>query len=215
MIRLLLVEDHVSFRQALAFLFEYEPDFTVVAQAGSVAETRGKLQGIDVAILDIDLPDGTGVELIRELHETNPHCMVLVLTGSASNKQLAEAVEAGAAGVMYKTAPLEEIIGAARRVGAGEQLLVPREIIQMLHIAGEQREREREAKWALESLTRREREVLQALAHGLNDKEIAQRLRISVETARNHMAHILSKLGVESRLQALVFALRHGAVRLN
>ena len=215
MIRLLLVEDHVSFRQALTFLFEYEPDFTVVAQAGSVAETRGKLQGIDVAILDIDLPDGTGVELIRELHETNPHCMVLVLTGSASNKQLAEAVEAGAAGVMYKTAPLEEIIGAARRVGAGEQLLVPREIIQMLHIAGEQREREREAKWALESLTRREREVLQALAHGLNDKEIAQRLRISVETARNHMAHILSKLGVESRLQALVFALRHGAVRLN
>ena len=215
MIRLLLVEDHVSFRQALAFLFAYEPDFTVVAQAGSIAETRGKLQRIDVAILDIDLPDGTGVELIRELHETNPRCMVLVLTGSASNKQLAEAVEAGAATVMYKTAPLEEIIGAARRLGAGEQLLAPREIIQMLQIASEHREREREAKWALGSLTQREREVLQTLAHGLNDKEIAQRLRISVETARSHMARILSKLGVESRLQALVFALRHGAARLD
>ena len=212
MIRLLLVEDHSSFRQALAFMFEQEPDFKVVGQAGSVAEARSKLEGVDVGVIDIDLPDGKGVELIRELREVNPRCKALVLTGSASNRDLAEAVEAGAAGLMQKTAPLEEIIAAACRLGRGEQLLTPREVIEMLRLAGEHREQSRQAQRALGSLTRREREVLQALAEGLSDKEIAQRLSISTETARNHVANLLGKLGVESRLQALVFAVRHAAV---
>ncbi len=86
MIRLLLVEDHASFRQSLAFMFDQEPDFLVVGQAGSVAEARGKLDNVDVAIVDLDLPDGKGVALIRELRRHSPDCQSLVLTGSASSK---------------------------------------------------------------------------------------------------------------------------------
>lgn len=215
MIRLLLVEDHASFRQSLAFMFEQEADFEVVGQAGSVAEARGKLDRVDVAIVDIDLPDGKGVTLIRELRQHSPGCQSLVLTGSASSKELAAAVEEGAAGLLHKTAPLDEIISAARTLGAGEQLLAPREIVALLRVASQQRELDRHAQRSFASLTHRERDVLQALAEGLNDKDIAQRLTVSVETARNHMASILGKLGVGSRLQALVFALRHGAVTID
>lgn len=214
MTRLLLVDDHVSFRQSLAFVFGHEPGFTVVAQAGSVAEARGRLADADVAIVDIDLPDGSGVEIVREIRATNSRCMALVLTGSASNRQLAAAVEAGANGIMYKTALVDEIIDAVRRLGAGEQLLAPAEIVQLLRIASRNHEQVGAGQRALASLTARECEVLQALADGITDKEMALRFQISIETARNHMARILRKLGVESRLQALIFALRHGAIQL-
>ncbi len=217
MIRLLLVEDHAVFRQSLAFMLEQEPDVTVVAQASSVAEARAHLadSAIDVALVDIDLPDGSGVAVIQTLQTVNPQSRALVLTGSASHQELARAVEAGASGLMRKTAPLEEIVAATRRLGAGEPLLAPHELIQMLRLAGAQREQERAAQGTVGQLTQREREVLQGLAEGLSDKEIGQRLYISGDTVRNHMARILSKLGVESRLQALVFALRHGVVRLD
>ncbi len=214
MIRLLLVDDHASFRQSLALAFRFESDFTLAAQAGSLAEARTKLGGVDVAILDIELPDGKGIELIRELRQLNPTCMVLMLTSSTSDRDLAAAVEAGAAGFIHKTAPLDEIMGAARRLGTGEPLFAPREVIEMLRLASQHREQDYKAQIALGRLTEREREVLQALVDGLNDREIAQRLQISVETARNHMARIISKLGVESRLQALLFAVRHGAVQI-
>ena len=217
MIRLLLVEDHAVFRQSLAFMLEQEADFTVVAQASSVAEARAHLaeRAIDVALVDIDLPDGSGVAVIQTLQTVNPQGRALVLTGSASHQELARAVEAGASGLLRKTAPLEEIVAATRRLGAGEPLLAPHELIQMLRAAGAQRERERAAQGMVGQLTQREREVLQGLAAGLSDKEIGQRLYISGDTVRNHMARILSKLGVESRLQALVFALRHGVARLD
>ena len=107
------------------------------------------------------------------------------------------------------------IIDALRRLAAGEQLLAPQEVIELLRLADQHRERDRAAEFALGQLTPREREVLQALAEGLTDKEIAQRLHVRTDTARNHMMRILGKLGVNSRLQALVFALRHGGVRLD
>ena len=215
MIRVLLVDDHASFRQPLAFMMEREPDFTVVAQAGSLAEARRVLQGVDIAIVDLDLPDGNGVDLVRELRAANPQGMVLVLSAVTNRVQHAQAVEAGAAGVVHKSARISEIIDAVRCLSRGEQLLSPGEVIEMLRLVGEQRERGREAQWALARLTKREREVLQALAVGLNDKEIAERLQISTETARTHMVNILAKLGVDSRLQALVFAVRHGAVTID
>ena len=215
MIRVLLVDDHASFRQPLAFMMEREPDFKVVAQAGSLAEARRVLQGVDVALVDLELPDGNGVDVVRELRATNPQGMVLVLSAVTNRVQLAQAVEAGAAGVVHKSARISEIIDAVRRLSQGEQLLSSGEVIEMLRLVGEQRERGREAQSALARLTKREREVLQALAGGLNDKEIAERLQISAETARTHMVNILAKLGVDSRLQALVFAVRHGAVTID
>lgn len=214
MIRVLLVDDHASFRQPLRFMFEREADFTVVGEAGSVAEAREQLHGSDVAVVDLDLPDGSGVELVRALRAANPDGLVLILSASQDRSEFARAVEEGAAGVMHKSARISEIIDAVRRLSQGEQLLSPQEVVDLLRVSNRKREQSRHAQAALNRLTPREREVLQALADGLNDKEIAQRLHISSETARTHMVNILSKLGVDSRLQALVFAIRHRAVEI-
>ena len=215
MIRVLLLEDHASFRQALAAIIEREPDFSVVAQAGSLAEARALLpQDVDVAVVDLGLPDGEGQAVIAALHRASPRARVLVLTASLDPLQRAQAVEAGAAGVLHKAAPLAEILSAVRRLGAGEWLLAPHELVEMLRFVSQHRDQQREAALLLQQLTPREREVLQALAAGLDSKQIAQRLYITVETERTHMVNILSKLGVHSRLQALVFALRHGAVAI-
>ena len=214
MIRVLLVDDHASFRQALAFMMGREPDITITAQAGSLAEGRRVLEGVDVAVVDLELPDGSGTELVEELRAANPEGLVMILSAVDDPVQLARSVEAGASGVVHKSAGISEIITAVRRLNEGEQLLSRREVIEMLNLVGAQREQSREADAALARLTRREHEVLQALADGLNDKEIAERLTISNETARSHMVKILSKLGVNSRLQALVFAVRHGAIKI-
>ncbi|CCF84467.1 response regulator [Nitrolancea hollandica] len=216
MIRILLVDDHASFRQPLAFMLNREPDFTVVAQAGSLAEARGLLnEDVDVAVVDLVLPDGNGATLVRDLRTANSHSQVLVLTASIDRRDLARAVEAGASGVMNKSASIAEIISAIRGLSAGEQLMSPRELVDLLRLAVQQREQDRDAELALGRLTPREREVLQALAEGLNDREIGQQLHVSTETVRTHMVNILGKLGVESRLQALVYALRHGAVTID
>ena len=215
MIRVLLLEDHASFRQALASIIEREPDVTVVAQAGSLAEARALLpQDVDVAVVDLGLPDGEGHAVITALLRVSPRARILVLTASIDPVQRAQAVEAGAAGVLHKSAALGEIVAAIRRLGAGEWLFAPHELVEMLRFVSRHREQQREATLLLQQLTPREREVLQALAAGLDSKEIAERLYITVETERTHMVNILSKLGVHSRLQALVFALRHGAVAI-
>ena len=214
--RILLVEDHASFRQTLAFIFDQEPGFEVVAQAGSLAEARREARGLeaDLGIIDLTLPDGEGVELIRELREANRDFVALILTASLDKAEHARAVEAGAAGVLHKSADVDEILDATRRLAAGETLLSPQELVELLRIAGQNREEEREARVSIGQITRREREVLQTLAEGLSNKEIAARLHMSVDTERTHMINILNKLGVHSRLQALLFAYRHGLVKL-
>lgn len=216
--RILLVEDHASFRQTLAFVLSQEPEFEVAGQAGTLAEAREVWKSVggeaDVAVVDLSLPDGEGVELIGELRETNPDFAMLVLTASLERTDMARAVEAGAAGVVHKSAGVEEILGALRRLASGEPLLTSGEMIELLRLAGRAREEEREVSSNIGKLTRREREVLQSLAEGLSNKEIAQTLHISVETERSHMMSILAKLGAHSRLQALILAARHGVVEL-
>ncbi len=211
-IRILLVEDHASLRQAVAALFDGEPGFTVVGQAGSLTEARTMLDGIDVAIVDLNLPDGYGGDLIREMRDANPHAMALVLSAYFDRVEIARAVESGAAGVLHKSAGRDEVVEAVRRLRAGETLLPLEEVVELLRFASSRREQEQEACQAIAQLTPREKEVLKALAEGLDGKEIARRLNISLPTERNHMASILAKLGMHSRLQALVFALRHGVV---
>ena len=212
--RVLLVEDHATFREPLAFMFGREPEFEVVAQAGSLAEARGMLEGIDLAVVDLDLPDGDGTELIGELRDLNSSGMVMVLTASADREAHARAVEAGAAGVLHKSVRVGEVVGAARRLVAGESMLSPNEVIELLRLAGRRRERGREAERSIEQLTPRELEVLQALADGLSDKEISESLHVGIGTVRNHLVSVFAKLGVNSRLQALVIALRHGIVEV-
>jgi DNA-binding NarL/FixJ family response regulator len=214
-IGILLVEDHVSFRQALAFMLEREPGFDVVAQVGSVAETRaldGKLfDEVEVAIVDLALPDGDGLDLLEDL---SARTMALVLSASLEPGRFARAVEAGASGVLHKSTPITKIVDAVRRLRAGEALLSPGDVVEMLRLVNRERQEELSALRAVESLTPREKEVLQALAEGLESREIAERLSVTVETERTHMVNILHKLGVHSRLQALVFAARHGVVQI-
>ena len=214
--RLLLVEDHASFRQTLALVFDGEPDFEVVAQAGTVAEAREVMDDreADLGVVDLSLPDGEGVELIENLRQANPHFAALVLTASLDRAEHARAVEAGAAGVLHKSADMDQILDATRRLAEGETLLSPEELVELLRLAGQSREEKREARASIEQLTRREREVLRALARGLSNKQIAEHLHMSVDTERTHMMNILNKLGVHSRLQALLFAARHGLVEL-
>jgi two-component system nitrate/nitrite response regulator NarL len=214
----LLVEDHASFRQALAFMFEREEEFVVAGQAGTLAEAyefiRREPDGVDVAIVDLGLPDGDGFELIEELSSAEREVTTLVLSASLEPARFAHAVEAGASGVLHKAASISDIVEGVRRLKAGEALLSPDEIIEMLRMVSRKRQEEQEAQKAIDRLTPRERQVLQALAEGLDSKDIASKLKITVETERTHMVNILNKLGVHSRLQALVFAARHGIVAI-
>ena len=216
-IRVLLVEDHASFRQALAFMLEREPGFEVAAQVGSLAEARqlnGEvLENVEVAIVDLALPDGDGLELIEDF-SSEPRMTTLVLSASLEPGRFARAVEAGASGVLHKSTPIKDIVEAVQMLRAGEALLSPAEVVEMLRLVGRERQEELAARQAVERLTPREKEVLEALAEGLESKEIAEKLNVTVETERTHMVNILHKLGVHSRLQALVFAARYGVVQI-
>ena len=164
--RIFLVEDHASFRQALAFMFEREGEFAVAGQAGSLAEARSFLRGspesFDVAVVDLALPDGDGFGLIEEL-SSRPDVMTLVLSASLEPSRFATAVEAGASGVLHKSAPIGEIVDAVRRLKSGEALLSPAEVVEMLRMVSRRRQEEYEARRAIEKLTPREKQVLMAL----------------------------------------------------
>jgi PAS domain S-box-containing protein len=215
--RVLLVDDHASFRQGVARALEAEPDLDVVGQAGSLAETREILaaeHGFDVAVIDLGLPDGLGAELIGDLRVANPRAQALVLSATDDRADIARAVELGAAGLLHKSASMGEVVDAVRRLRAGEALIPLQEVLELVRFASARKEQEYEARRALESLTDREKEVLSLMAEGLDAGEISERLYISAKTERNHAASILSKLGVHSRLQAVIFAARHGAVEV-
>ena len=218
-IRLLLVDDHQSFLGPAAFMLNREADLRVVGQAGSLAEARRLIasteEPIDVAVIDLELADGNGVELIHEIYAHNAEAQVIVLTGSVATRDKVFAVEAGAAAVLHKSIEIAEIADAVRRLHAGETLLSPRETIELLRLAGRLRAQDQSAKAALARLTEREHEALHALADGLSDKEIAERLGVSPKTARGHVVNLLGKLGVDSRLQAVVLAIRLGAVQVD
>jgi len=215
MMRVLLVDDHASFREPLAFMLDREPDIVVTEQAGSIAEAQTKLHDIDIGIIDLYLGDGKGTVLVRDLRRASPGSAILMLTGTYAREEIADAVEAGADAVLHKSSRIADIISAVRRLCDGERLLSPDETITLLRMAADNRARDSQVQVALNRLTRREREVLQALADGLNDKQIAQRLSVGHETVRTHMVNILGKLGVASRLQALLLAVRYGVITLD
>ena len=212
-IRLLLVDDHAAFRLPLALILEREPDLIVAAQAGSLTETRVMLPEIagtvDVALVDLQLPDGNGIEVVRDLRATNPNGQTIVLTADTEKLHHANAIQAGAAGVVCKTAQPSEIVDAIRRVHAGELAQPAREILALLRLASEERDRTRDVQTTLAHLTPREREVLALLAEGLDNHAIGERLFISPDTARAHVVKVLAKLEVDSRLQAAIFAIQH------
>jgi PAS domain S-box-containing protein len=213
-VRILLVEDHVAVREAIAATLERQPDFRVVGQAGSLWEARTMLDRVDIALVDLGLPDGFGAELIPELRAKNPGVEAVVLSADLDRVKLARAVDRGAAGALDKSAQLDEVVEAVRRVRAGDALMGVREVSELLGYERRRQEQQRLERAAIAELTPREVEVLQAMAGGLDSLQIAARLHISPRTERNHVASILRKLPAHSRLQALVFALRYGVVEI-
>ncbi len=219
MTRILLLEDHASAREPLAFMLNQEPEMEVVAEAGSLEEARRALAAldgqVDVAVVDLGLPDGSGEEFIPELRDANPDASALVLTYFSEQARLARAIAAGAAGVLHKSASVGEVVSAVRRLHAGEQLLTLPEIVEALRVIDLEHRRDREAQLSIGQLTERELEVLHALAEGLGDREIAERLVIGAATVRSHVTSILAKLNATSRLQALVHAVRYDIVSID
>jgi DNA-binding NarL/FixJ family response regulator/PAS domain-containing protein len=214
-VRVVLVEDHLAVREAIAAAFDARHGFSIVGQAATMAEARGMLDDVDVAIVDLGLPDGYGGDLIAELKERNSEAHAIVLTAGLDRSETARAVESGAAAIFSKTEPLDEVVGAVRRLHDGETIIPLDEVVDLLRFASRSREREHADKRAIERLTEREIEVLQALAEGIDVQSIAKRLYITPRTARNHVASILSKLDVHSQLQAVVFAVRYGIVEIS
>jgi DNA-binding NarL/FixJ family response regulator len=217
-IRIMILDDHDTFRDPLAFMLERESDLTVVARPRTLSQAR-EIVGedgfeVDVALVDLNLPDGSGADLIKELRNSRPRATALVLSATADQRHLATAIEAGAAGVMHKSAPMGALVEAVRRLATGDQLLSQEEVIEALRFLTRERESHREARLASDRLTPRERDVLQALAEGSSDRDIARRLHVGEGTVHSHVTNILSKLEVSSRLQALVFAVRHGVVTI-
>ena len=218
--RLLLVDDHASSRQPLALLLTLALEYDEVLQAGTAGQAIAVLPGVDVAIVDLGLPDGDGVALIRRIRAADPSVRVLVLTSSSDRMEAARAIAAGARGVLHKAVDIDEIVAAIRAVGEGRSLVTEqqRDDLARLTTVGAPRsgfplpERDRLTPRERDRLTPRERDVLRSLADGLSDKEIALHLQIGIETVRTHLASMYRKFGVESRLQALAFALRHGLV---
>lgn len=211
MIRLLVVDDHTSFRESLVFMLNLVDDLTVVAQAGTLNAAREAIKAtpVDLALLDLDLAGERGLDLIHELRLHHPNAVAVVLTGNTGTKSRALAVTAGAVGVLHKSTSIQEIVTTARRAVAGEPLISPREAAELVRQGNTQQRSDAEGRKALEHLSGREQDVLRALAAGLDNRDIAQRLFINHETVRSHIASIYKKLGVDSRLQAVLFAVRH------
>lgn len=202
-----LVDDHTIFRAGLRELLE-EHDLLVVADAPTVAAGVRAVErwAPDVAILDLDLPDGSGIEAIRRLAESAPATAVLVLTVSDAEEDLTDAVLAGSRGYLLKDAPIESIVAGVRAVAGGEAILSPRvaaTILARMRATGRRRAVRPE-----EQLTPRELEVLRLVASGKDNGEIAAELFISPHTAKNHISSILGKLHVANRIQAAVRAVR-------
>ena len=214
MIRVLIVDDHASFRDAMAFMLALKADITIVAQAGSLAEAWAVLADttVDVALIDLDLPDGQGLELLPDLHKRHPEASAVILTGSIRKESQALAIAAGAVGFLHKSTNVVEIATAIRRLAAGHTLITPSEALTLMRQAARYEARAQTAQRAFAQLTPRERDVLRALTAGLDNQAIADRLSLSVATVRVHVVQLLRKLEVDSRLQAALIAVRHGVV---
>lgn len=214
MINVMLVEDHASFRQALGAVLMLEADLDVVAQLGTgmVEAARSAAAEADVAIVDLELPEGDGVGVVAALREDDPPTPAVVLTGLRDDRKLGLAIEAGAAAVLSKTAEMQDIIDAVRVVAAGGSVLPPVETSRRLQALAKDRDRHWRSKLLADQLTAREAEIIEHLVYGLGNADIATRLGISPETVQTHIRNLMGKLGASSRLEAVSLALQHGLV---
>jgi DNA-binding NarL/FixJ family response regulator len=205
MVSVLIVDDHALFRAGLRSRLELEHDITPVGEAATAAQAVSKARALqpDLILLDLLLPGTSGHEAIPELAKVSPRSRVLVVSSQAAPSSVRQALSAGAAGYVPKRASDQELVAAIRQVAAGDGYVDP-DLGAKLVVP------DRSA--ALEPLSERERDILQLLALGYTNQEIGKKRYISVRTVDTHRAHIMRKLGLETRAELVLFALANGLI---
>jgi len=207
-IRVFILDDHQLVRTGLVDLLGGEDDIEVVGEAATVAEALARIPAArpDVAILDGRLPDGSGIDVCRQIRSDDPSVNALILTSYDDDAALFAAIVAGAAGYLLKQISNTDLVDAVRRVAAGQSLIDPSLTARVL-----ERLRQGEASPAddvLAELTEQERKILELIAEGLTNRQIGIRMFLAEKTVKNYVSRILTKLGLESRTQAAVLATR-------
>ncbi len=204
MIRIYLLDDHEVVRRGLRDLLEAEGDIEVVGESGSALDAEHRIPALrpDVAVLDARLPDGSGIDVCREIRSIDPTIRALILTSFEDDEALFAAIMAGAAGYVLKQIRGTDLVDAVRRVAAGQSLLDPAVTARVL----ERIRRGPEQPDELKDLTEQERRILVLVSDGLTNREIAQRMFLSEKTVKNYVSSLLAKLGMERRTQAAVLA---------
>ncbi|RTL07973.1 MAG: response regulator transcription factor [Acidimicrobiia bacterium] len=205
-ITVFLVDDHEVVRRGVRDLLESTGDVTVVGEAGSVAEALERVPAAapDVAVLDVQLPDGTGIELCRELRSQRPELSCLMLTSFPDDDALLDAVVAGASGYVLKQVRGSDLVDAVRQVATGHSLLDPvlrERAAKRIRSGPEEDER-------LSHLTPQERRILDLLADGMTNRQIADEMFLAEKTVKNYVSNLLAKMGMSRRTEAAVFAAR-------
>ena len=203
-IRVFLLDDHEIVRRGIRDLVEASGAIEVVGEAGNAAEAISRIPPTrpDVAVLDVRLPDGNGVEVCRDIRAAHPEIQCLMLTSFSDDEALFQAIMAGAAGYLLKQIKGPDIVDAITRVAAGQSLLDPAvtaQVLERLRTPPVEDER-------LASLTGQERKVLALIAEGLTNRQIGERIHLAEKTVKNYVSNLLTKLGMERRTQAAVYA---------
>lgn len=214
MITLLLVEDHASYRQLLEMFVTVQEDLQVVAEVERADEAGGAAAATlpSVAVVDLDLPGGSGVEAIQDIRWASPGTACVVLSALTEDVEFGRAIEAGASAVLHKSIDIEELLDVLRIVADGRTVLPAEETSRRLRALASSRDRGWHVRILQEHVSRREREVLELLAEGADNRRISQQLGITQNTVQTHIRNLLAKLGVQSRLEAVVKAMRMGLV---
>lgn len=205
-IRVFLLDDHEVVRRGVAELLNAEPDIEVVGEAGSAAQALARVPAVrpDVAVLDVQLPDGNGVAVCRELREQMPELRCLILTSFIDDQALYEAIVAGAAGYVLKQIRGTDLVEGIRKVAAGGSLLDAAATAQVL----DRIRRSAQTNDPFADLTDQERRILQLIGQGMTNREIGEELFLAEKTVKNYVSSILSKLGLQRRTQAAVLAVK-------
>jgi len=208
-IRVFLLDDHELVRRGLADLLNLEEDLEVVGEAANRAEAMTRLAASrpDVAVLDVRLPDGTGVEVCRDISSDLPDLKCLMLTSYADDEALFDAIMAGASGYVLKDIRGHDLVEAIRAVAAGRSLLDPAATARVLERL---RTREDEPK-VEDALTDQERKILDLIGEGLTNRQIGERMFLAEKTVKNYVSSLLAKLGMERRTQAAAYVARRDA----
>ena len=205
-IRVFLLDDHEVVRRGLADLMGLEDDLELVGEASTAAEAVARIHATspDVAVLDVRLPDGSGVEVCREVRSMHPDLKALMLTSYADDEALFDSIMAGASGYCLKDIRGQDLIGAIRAVAAGRSLLDP---VATARVMAKLRDG-RQADQRLAQLTAQERRILELIGEGLTNRQIGERMHLAEKTVKNYVSSLLAKLGMERRTQAAAFVVR-------